>query len=83
MFWQVRLYFAKVKYDLRLGQLISVWTTFVFHGEHDQITSASAPFSIKMFPERDESCHFRAYSKNDIGLFRSPIRYGSGRCDRI
>lgn len=75
---QIRLYFAKTEYQLYLGGLTSIWTTYVSHGEPSRLTLAMAPFSIKMFPQCDRSCHLRVHSNDDGNLFKSPINYNHG-----
>ena len=73
---QVRLWYASVDYHLRLGQLVSIWTTHVSTGGNGTLSAPTAPLFVSMFPERDRSCHFMAQNHSDSGvLCKMPLGY--------
>ncbi|KAL8905912.1 MAG: hypothetical protein Q9207_002349 [Kuettlingeria erythrocarpa] len=80
----VRLWFAEVDYQLRLGQLVSVWTTQttrISHvdfpeGNHSMAQAISSTTTI--FPERDKnSCIMVEESLTEEKVFKEPIGYRS------
>ena len=77
---QVRLWYANITYNLRLGQLISIWTPHISNGEHSSLASSQAPLFTSIFPERDRSCHFMIHGKSDQGtLCKTPLGYREGQ----
>ncbi|KAF2190203.1 hypothetical protein K469DRAFT_25482 [Zopfia rhizophila CBS 207.26] len=63
----VRLWYANIEYKLRLGQLVSIWTVHVSHGEHGSLAPSTAPLFTSIFPERERSCHIMAHEDSDDG----------------
>ncbi|KAF2742069.1 hypothetical protein M011DRAFT_413337 [Sporormia fimetaria CBS 119925] len=73
----VRLWYADVSYAIFLGQLVTLWTVHVSHGEQTSLASPSAPLFTSIFPERERSTYlFRHAQDDDPTLCRRP--YG---CD--
>jgi hypothetical protein len=64
---QVRLWYANLDYQLRLGQLVTIWTPHISNGEHSNLASNPAPLFTSIFPERDRSCHFLIHQNSDNG----------------
>jgi hypothetical protein len=76
---QVRLWYANISYDLRLGQIVSIWTPHVSNGEHGSLAVPQAPLFTSVFPERDRSCHFMIHEESGLeGRFRTPLGYDEG-----
>ncbi|KAI4121603.1 MAG: hypothetical protein LQ338_006274 [Usnochroma carphineum] len=77
----VRLWYAKVEYQLRLGQLVSLWTTHVSHlepGEHT--TAQTAAYATTIFPERDNRCYVMVQEDSTEGQrFNTPLGYSSDK----
>jgi hypothetical protein len=57
-----------MKCQLRLGQLVSIWTPHVSDGEHCSLACAQVPLFTSIFPERDHSCHFMLHENSDKGI---------------
>ncbi|KAL8846793.1 MAG: hypothetical protein Q9221_008143 [Calogaya cf. arnoldii] len=76
---KVKLWFLKVDYQLRLGQLVSIWTTFISSADNSKsvsITIHNAAYTIDVFPERDSSCYFMVQAVQDDGtLAKTPLGY--------
>ncbi|KAI4238006.1 MAG: hypothetical protein L6R40_005817 [Gallowayella cf. fulva] len=76
---KVKLWYLKVDYQLRLGQLVSVWTTLVSKSDISGTVSVNiqnAACTIDIFPERDSSCYFMVQAdKEDGSLSRTPLGY--------
>ncbi|KAE9988033.1 hypothetical protein EG327_003557 [Venturia inaequalis] len=80
IFLKVRLWYANCTYNLRLGQLVSIWTPHVSNGEHGSFASSQAPLFTSIFPERDRSCHFMIHENSDEGvLCKTPLGYREGQ----
>lgn len=72
----VRLWYAKIEYNLRLGQLVCIWTTHVSTGNSGTLSVSSAPLMTSIFPERDRSCCFIIQERSDTGnLCKRPLGY--------
>ena len=75
----MRLWYANVRYSLRLGQVVSVWTPHVSNGEHGSLAVPHAPLFTSVFPERDRSCHFAIHEDGFLAdRFRTPLGYDAG-----
>ncbi|KAF2199677.1 hypothetical protein GQ43DRAFT_375678 [Delitschia confertaspora ATCC 74209] len=61
----VRLWYANVKYQFQLGQLITIWTVHISQGEHGMLASSTAPLFTSIFPERDRSCYIMIHENRD------------------
>ena len=76
---QVKLWYLKVDYQLRLGQLVSIWTTLISSAEPSKSVSINiqnAPCTIDIFPERDSSCYFMLRADKDDETFsKTPFGY--------
>ncbi|GAB7365615.1 hypothetical protein MBLNU230_g6684t1 [Neophaeotheca triangularis] len=76
----VRVWYAHRLPNLRLGSLLSIWTTHVSNGENGTLSSASAPLFTSLFPERDRSCHLMVHENSDDGsMCRRPMGFRSGQ----
>lgn len=81
MAWKkkVRLWYANVRYSIRLGAVVSIWTPHVSNGEHGSLAVLHAPLFTSVFPERDRSCHFVVHEEGFFaGRFRTPLGYDEG-----
>ena len=77
----VKLYYASTTYDLRLGTLLTVWTTHIHSTSSlSDHTIPSAGISTSIFPERDSGCnveiHDEQAEKSDC--CRTPLGYCGG-----
>jgi hypothetical protein len=69
-----------MQYDLRIGQLVSIWTPHVSNGEHGSLACTQAPLFTSIFPERDRSCHFMIHLNSDKGVqCRLPLGFKKGQ----
>ncbi|KAL9006832.1 MAG: hypothetical protein Q9188_000443 [Gyalolechia gomerana] len=79
----IRLWYAKVDYELRLGQLVALWTFHISpteYARHGSSMHQSASYATSIFPERDNSCYFMVQADKDIGmLFKKPLGYTNGK----
>lgn len=71
----VRLWYAKITYNLRLGQLVTLWTVHLSHSsEHNSLAPSTAPLFTSMFPEGERNCHFMVHVNSDDGtMFKRPF----------
>ncbi|MCJ1286437.1 hypothetical protein MMC26_005782 [Xylographa opegraphella] len=77
---KVRLWYAKVDYKLRLGQLVSVWTPHISTSDLGSLTSRGTSLVTSIFPERDNSCYFMVQDNSDSGaLCKTPLGYVDGK----
>ncbi|KAL8651833.1 MAG: hypothetical protein Q9210_003033 [Variospora velana] len=78
---KVRLWYAQVDYQLRLGQLVSLFATHISYA--DPVASASrtvhtASYAATIFPEHDSSCYVDIQADAIYGaLMRTPLGYDS------
>jgi hypothetical protein len=73
---KIRLSYTLVSYGLRIGQLVAVWATYVANGDREIFPCAVAPLYIKIFPEKDKSCHIRLLDNSEtVQLCRKPLNY--------
>jgi hypothetical protein len=73
---KIRLSYTLVSYGLRIGQLVAVWATYVANGDRGVFPCAVAPLYIKIFPEKDKSCHIRLLDDSEtVQLCRKPLNY--------
>ncbi|KAL8995962.1 MAG: hypothetical protein Q9169_004409 [Polycauliona sp. 2 TL-2023] len=74
---KVKLWYLKVDYQLRLGQLVSIWSTLVSSAETSKSVTVSiqnAACMIDLYPERDNSGCFMLHADNDDGtLSKTPL----------
>jgi len=76
----VKLWYAKVDYQLRLGHLVSVWTPHISNAENSSLTLRDAALVTSIFPERDNSCYFMVQEQSDEGvLCKTPLGYRDGK----
>ncbi|KAL8679179.1 MAG: hypothetical protein Q9186_004524 [Xanthomendoza sp. 1 TL-2023] len=77
---KVKLWYLKVDYQLRLGQLVSVWTPLISGADTSgsvSIKIQNAACTIDIFPERDNRCYFMVHADKDDGpLSGAPHGYG-------
>ncbi|KAL8964272.1 MAG: hypothetical protein Q9183_004567 [Haloplaca sp. 2 TL-2023] len=75
----VRLWYAKHDYQLRLGQLVSIWMTHISNVERQWDGPVVANHATTLHPERDSKCCFMIETDNDDGsLYRSPLGSTNG-----
>ncbi|KAL8779942.1 MAG: hypothetical protein Q9213_006705 [Squamulea squamosa] len=76
---KVKLWYLKVDYLLRLGQLASMWTTLISTSDTPRtvpITVQNATCAIDIYTERDNSCYFMLQADKDDGtLSKIPLGY--------
>ena len=77
----VRLWYANMQYNVRLGQLVTVWTVHISNNsEHNNLAPKSAPLFTSIFPEGERNCHFVMHdTKGDETHFRKPFLYCTSR----
>ncbi|MCJ1298884.1 hypothetical protein MMC08_001675 [Hypocenomyce scalaris] len=77
----VKLWYAKIDYKLRLGQLVTAWTPHISTAEAGSATNRDgAALTMSVFPERDNSCYFMVQEQSDEGvLCKTPLGYREGR----
>lgn len=77
---QVRLWYDKIDYRIRLGQLVSIWTPHLSSAESNTITAHNATLTTSIFPEKDNSCYFLLQEKSDDGtMCKLPLGYQGGK----
>lgn len=72
----VRLWYAKMQYTVRLGQLVSIWTVHLSNGagDHTNLAPSTAPLFATIFPEGERNCHFMVHERSDDGtLCKKPF----------
>ncbi|KAF2825825.1 hypothetical protein CC86DRAFT_467442 [Ophiobolus disseminans] len=71
----VRLWYNNIIYDIRLGQLVTVWTVHVSNSsEHNSLAPSTAPLFTSIFPEGERNCHFMIHINSDNGTqFKRPF----------
>jgi hypothetical protein len=72
----VRLWYSKTRYNVKLGQLVSIWTVHISYGagEHTSLAPSVAPLFTTIFPECERHCHFMVHERSDDGvMFRRPF----------
>lgn len=76
----VRVWYADGVPNLRIGSLVSIWTTHISNGAHGTLSSTSAPLFVSLFPERDRGCHMMIHENSDNGSqYKPPLGYREGR----
>ncbi|KAF2112935.1 hypothetical protein BDV96DRAFT_497013 [Lophiotrema nucula] len=71
----VRLWYANPDYETHLGQLVTVWTMHISHGEQSSLAPNAAPLFTSIFPERERSCHIVFHQNSDNGtMCKKPYR---------
>jgi len=74
------LWYAKIEYNLRLGQLVSIWTPHISNAESNSLPLDNASLVTSIFPERDNTCYFMVQQNSDDGtLCRTPKDYVDGK----
>ncbi|EKG15606.1 hypothetical protein MPH_07041 [Macrophomina phaseolina MS6] len=71
----VRVWHGKVAFPLRIGSLITVWTTHITLPEHNGVSPSSVSLYTSIFPERDRACHLQIHddsADNDLRC-RKPL----------
>ncbi len=75
----MKLWYAKVDYNLRLGSLVSICTPHVSNAESNSLTVRGASLVTSIFPERDNSCYFMVQEESDEGVMcKTPLGYRDG-----
>ncbi|KAG9941433.1 hypothetical protein KCU85_g9589, partial [Aureobasidium melanogenum] len=74
----VKFSYTRISHGLRIGQLVAVWATYVADGDRGIFPCAVAPLYIKIFPEKDKSCHILVLDDPKFAqLCRKPLSYES------
>ena len=77
---QVKVWYANIEYQLRLGHLVSIWTPHISNTEPGSMTLQDASLVTSIFPERDNTCYFMIQEKSDEGvLCKTPLGYRDGK----
>ena len=77
---QVRLFYAKVIYPLRIGLLVSIWAPHVSNAQSSSLTPQQASLITSIFPERENSSYFMIQNRSDEGvLCKTPLGYREGK----
>lgn len=81
----IKLWYATMTYDLRLGNLLTCWTTHTHStssltGITETVMIPSAPIVTSIFPERDTGCHIQVHDEEGrLGTScRTPVNYFTG-----
>ena len=76
----MKLWYANVDYQLRLGHLVSIWTPHISNAESSSLTLQDASLVTSIFPERDNSCYFMVQENSDEDvLCKTPLGYRYGK----
>ncbi|KAF2736092.1 hypothetical protein EJ04DRAFT_598839 [Polyplosphaeria fusca] len=69
----IRLYYSEIDYKVHLGQLVTVFTVHISHGEQASLAPTAAPLFTSIFPERERSTYAMFYENDDDDTaFRRP-----------
>lgn len=64
----VRLWYANTIYQIRLGQLVTLWTVHVSNSsEYNSLAPSTAPLFTSIFPEGERHCWFMVHENSDDG----------------
>jgi hypothetical protein len=70
----IRLWYANTEYKVHIGQLVTIWTVHIHHGEQTSLAPTAAPLFTSIFPERERSCHIMLHENGDNGtMFKKPF----------
>lgn len=73
------MWYVDARYQVRLGQIVTVWTVHVSHGEQASLAPSTAPLFTSIFPEREQSCHLEIQKNGDDGtMYKNPYGYNNG-----
>ena len=76
----MKLWYAKVDYNLHLGLLVSIWTPHISNTQSTSLTVRDASLVTSIFPERDNSCYFMVQEQSDKGVMcKTPLGYRDGK----
>ena len=80
-FAQVKLYFSRSHYPLKLGQLLSIWTAFISDAtKADGTTIRGVLVCANLFPGRVTSDHIMIHTNRATdSLCRTPLDYRKGK----
>ncbi|ERF76910.1 hypothetical protein EPUS_02621 [Endocarpon pusillum Z07020] len=81
---QTNLWYADVPYQIRLGDLVAVWTTYVTSASSNPASadsSQAATLVTHIFPEREAGCAIRNANRSglDQSVCNTPLGYVCGR----
>lgn len=75
---KIRLSYTLISYGLQLGQLVAVWAAYITNGDRGVFPCEVAPLYIRIFPEKDKSCHIRWLDgPGTTHVCRKPLSYRS------
>ena len=77
---QVKLWYDKMDYKVRLGSLVSIWTPHISHADNTSMVGRASSLVTSIFPEKDNTCYFMVQEESDEGtLCKAPLRYREGK----
>ena len=81
---KTNLWYAEVSYQIRLGDLVAVWTTYVTSASSNPASpdsSQAATLVTHVFPEREAGCAIRDANRSglDRSVCNTPLGYVCGR----
>lgn len=77
---QIKLYFTKDQYPLKIGQLLSVWTTFITDKQPDATVINFINAYANLFPGRVTSDHILIHkNESTASICRTPLEYRKGQ----
>ncbi len=77
---QVKLFYARVNYQIHLGHLVSIWTPHTSHADTISLALQNACLATSIFPERDNSCYCMIQTNSDDGILcKKPRGYKPGK----
>ncbi|KAL8794224.1 MAG: hypothetical protein Q9195_003178 [Heterodermia aff. obscurata] len=77
---EVKLWYDKMDYKVRLGQLVSVWTVHISNVDASCMTGQASALTTSIFPENDNSSYFLVHEQSDDGtLCKAPSGYREGK----
>jgi hypothetical protein len=77
----IRLWYANNRHQLRLGQLVTLWTVHISNSsDHNSLAPSTAPLFTTIFPEGERNCYFMAHENSDNGTqFKRPFNCRDSR----
>ena len=78
---QIKLYFSRNQYPLKLGQLLSIWTCFISDASKAEATAIPGVLiHANLFPGRVTSDHVMIHTSNATkNLCHTPLEYRKGK----
>ena len=77
---KVRLRCSEMEHQLRLGQLVKVWTPHISIADYDTLASRRVSLFTWVFPAKDNSCYFQIQNESNRGaMCKTPLGYQGGK----